>query len=49
MGAAVGSKRVIRGGSLFFGANSARCAARYTHAPVDLAFSLGVRVAADRR
>ena len=44
-----GEKRVIRGGSWFFDANSARCALRYTHAPVDRGFSLGFRVAADRR
>jgi sulfatase modifying factor 1 len=41
-----GEKRVIRGGSWAFGADSARCAARYTHTPTDLGFSLGVRVAA---
>jgi formylglycine-generating enzyme required for sulfatase activity len=44
-----GEKRVIRGGSWFFDANSARCALRYTHAPVDKGFSLGFRVAADRQ
>ena len=43
-----GEKRVIRGGSWFFDANSARCALRYTHAPQDRGFSLGFRVAADR-
>jgi len=43
-----GEKRVIRGGSWFFDANSARCALRYTHAPQDKGFSLGFRVAADR-
>jgi formylglycine-generating enzyme required for sulfatase activity len=43
-----GEKRVIRGGSWFFDANSARCALRYTHAPKDRGFSLGFRVAADR-
>jgi formylglycine-generating enzyme required for sulfatase activity len=48
-GAAAGEKRVIRGGSWFFDANSARCALRYTHAPADRGFSLGFRVAADRR
>ena len=47
-GAGSGDKRVIRGGSWFFDANSARCALRYTHAPVDKGFSLGFRVAADR-
>ena len=43
-----GEKRVIRGGSWFFDANSARCALRYTHAPQDKGFSVGFRVAADR-
>ncbi len=47
-GPASGEKRVIRGGSWFFDANSARCALRYTHAPLDKGFSLGFRVAADR-
>jgi len=44
-----GEKRVIRGGSWYFDANSARCALRYTHAPQDRGFSLGLRLAADRR
>jgi formylglycine-generating enzyme required for sulfatase activity len=48
-GAAAGSKKVIRGGSWYFDANSARCALRYTHSPHDRGFSLGFRVAADRR
>ncbi len=43
-----GERRVIRGGSWFFDANSARCGLRYTHAPQDKGFSLGFRVAADR-
>ena len=43
-----GEKRVIRGGSWYFDANSARCGLRYTHAPQDKGFSLGFRVAADR-
>jgi formylglycine-generating enzyme required for sulfatase activity len=47
-GPSAGEKRVIRGGSWFFDANSARCALRYTHAPQDKGFSLGFRVAADR-
>jgi formylglycine-generating enzyme required for sulfatase activity len=47
-GPASGEKRVIRGGSWFFDANSARCALRYAHAPRDRGFSLGFRVAADR-
>jgi len=36
--------KVIRGGSWHFGADSARCALRYTHAPNDRGFSLGFRV-----
>ena len=44
-----GVKRVIRGGSWYFDANSARCGLRYTHAPEDRGFSLGFRVAADPR
>jgi formylglycine-generating enzyme required for sulfatase activity len=47
-GAPVGEKRVIRGGSWLFDADSARCGLRYTHAPQDRGFSLGVRVAATR-
>jgi formylglycine-generating enzyme required for sulfatase activity len=47
-GPASGDKRVIRGGSWFFDANSARCALRYTHAPPDKGYSLGFRVTADR-
>ena len=44
-----GDTRVIRGGSWYFDANSARCGLRYTHAPQDRGFSLGFRLAADRR
>ncbi len=47
VGPAAGTKRVIRGGSWYFDANSARCGLRYTHAPGDRGFSLGFRVAAD--
>jgi formylglycine-generating enzyme required for sulfatase activity len=47
-GATTGDKRVIRGGSWYFDANSARCALRSTHAPQDRGFSLGFRIAADR-
>ena len=47
-GPASGEKHVLRGGSWFFDANSARCGLRYTHAPQDRGFSLGFRVAADR-
>jgi len=39
--------RVIRGGSWAFGADSARCALRYTHHPQDRGPSLGFRVARD--
>ena len=36
--------KVIRGGSWYFGADSARCALRYTHRPGDRGFSLGFRL-----
>jgi sulfatase modifying factor 1 len=36
--------KVIRGGSWYFAADSARCALRYTHRPGDRGFSLGFRV-----
>ena len=39
-----GELKVIRGGSWYFEADSARCALRYTHRPVDVGFSLGFRV-----
>jgi formylglycine-generating enzyme required for sulfatase activity len=42
-GPSSGSKRVIRGGSWYFGADSARSALRYTHSPGDRGFSLGFR------
>jgi sulfatase modifying factor 1 len=48
-GPASGEKRVIRGGSWLFDANSARCGLRYTHSPQDKGYSLGFRLAADRR
>jgi formylglycine-generating enzyme required for sulfatase activity len=38
------SLRVIRGGSWYFRADSARCALRYTHRPQDRGFSLGFRL-----
>lgn len=38
------SLKVIRGGSWYFGRDSARCGLRYTHRPQDRGFSLGVRV-----
>ncbi len=41
--------KVIRGGSWYFGADSARCALRYTHRPQDSGFSLGFRVVAELR
>lgn len=47
-GPASGEKRVIRGGSWAFDADSARCGLRYTHRPQDKGFSLGFRLAADR-
>jgi len=37
--------RVIRGGSWYFGADSARCGLRYTHRPEDRGMSLGFRLA----
>ena len=46
-GAEASSTRVIRGGSWYFDADSARCAQRYTHAPQDQGFSLGFRVVGD--
>jgi formylglycine-generating enzyme required for sulfatase activity len=36
--------KVIRGGSWYFNADSARCGLRYTHRPQDRGFSLGFRV-----
>lgn len=44
-----GPLKVIRGGSWYFEADSARCALRYTHAPSDKGFSLGLRLARDDR
>jgi formylglycine-generating enzyme required for sulfatase activity len=41
--------KVIRGGSWYFGEDSARCALRYTHRPRDRGFSLGFRVVRERR
>jgi formylglycine-generating enzyme required for sulfatase activity len=46
-GACASTLKVIRGGSWRFGADSARCALRYTHRPADRGFSLGVRLAHD--
>jgi formylglycine-generating enzyme required for sulfatase activity len=43
-GAVAGARRVIRGGSWYFNADSSRCALRYTHAPSDSGFSLGFRL-----
>jgi sulfatase modifying factor 1 len=40
-------RKVIRGGSWRFGADSARCGLRYTHRPEDRGDSLGVRLAHD--
>jgi sulfatase modifying factor 1 len=44
VGACGAPLKVIRGGSWYFGAGSARCALRYTHRPQDRGFSLGLRV-----
>ena len=41
--------RVIRGGSWYFNADSARCGVRYTHAPGDLGPSLGLRLVREIR
>jgi sulfatase modifying factor 1 len=38
-------RKVIRGGSWLFGADSSRCALRYTHRPQDRGPSLGFRLA----
>ena len=43
-----GALKVIRGGSWYFGADSAACGLRYTHPPGDRGFSLGFRLAASR-
>ena len=40
-----GPLKVIRGGSWYYEADSARCALRYTHRPQDRGFSLGFRLA----
>jgi len=40
-------RKVIRGGSWHYGADSARCGLRYTHAPTDEGPSLGFRLARD--
>ncbi|PWT92749.1 MAG: formylglycine-generating enzyme family protein [Acidobacteria bacterium] len=40
------SLKIIRGGSWYFGADSARCGLRYTHRPQDSGFSLGFRLVA---
>ena len=39
-------RHIIRGGSWHFGADSARCALRYTHLPEDSGPSLGFRLVA---
>jgi len=44
VGRCAADRRVIRGGSWAFGADSARCGLRYTHAPGDSGYSLGFRV-----
>jgi formylglycine-generating enzyme required for sulfatase activity len=47
-GPAMGTARVIRGGSWSTNASGARCASREAHAPGDRSASIGFRVAADR-
>jgi formylglycine-generating enzyme required for sulfatase activity len=42
-------RKVIRGGSWRFNANSARCALRYHHRPQDSGDSLGLRIVRDLR
>ncbi|HXT22757.1 MAG TPA: formylglycine-generating enzyme family protein [Thermoanaerobaculia bacterium] len=44
VGACATDFKVIRGGSWYFDANSARCALRYTHRPQDSGFSIGFRL-----
>jgi formylglycine-generating enzyme required for sulfatase activity len=44
VGTCAAEKRVIRGGSWHFDANSARCGLRYDHRPQDRGFSLGFRL-----
>ena len=44
LGSCAAVLRVIRGGSWYYGPDSARCALRYTHRPVDDGPSLGFRV-----
>ncbi len=41
--------KLIRGGSWHFGADSARCALRYTHSPGDSGPSLGFRAVREER
>lgn len=48
-GSETGTRKVIRGGSWRFDANSARCGLRYTHAPQDKGDSLGFRVVGEPR
>ena len=40
-----GDLKIIRGGSWYFGADSAGCGLRYTHRPQDRGFSIGFRLA----
>lgn len=47
LGRCASGRKVIRGGSWRFAADSARCGLRYTHRPRDRGFSLGVRLAHD--
>jgi len=49
VGRCAAETRVIRGGSWYFDANSARCGLRYDHRPQDSGFSLGFRLARDAK
>lgn len=44
LGECASELRVIRGGSWYFNADSARCGLRYTHRPQDIGPSLGFRL-----
>ena len=49
VGVCAADKKIIRGGSWHFGADSARSSLRYTHLPGDRGFSLGFRVVRETR
>ena len=48
-GPQVGKKKVIRGGSWYFGANNATSSARRTHEPELWGFSIGFRIVCERQ